>query len=217
MTPAAAPGEARVRAFFTRSGGGYRFARWGRPQVPAIFGAAPEAERALTEALRAVAALSPHGVAAEDRELGANALVFLAERWADLREVRGLPRLVPDLDRLADVLGATGANQYRIFDFDGRGAIRLCITLLCVDDDLARLPLPALALSQAAMGMLLWSDRAFLSESPVALLEGGRVILRPEIAAVLRAAYDPELPDASLDPAHAAALAARIGAEGEGP
>jgi len=37
-------------------------------------------------------------------------------------------------------------------------------------------------------------------------------VLRPDIAALLRAAYDPILPDAAQDASHALRLAARIGA-----
>ncbi len=201
----------RIRSFFTRSDGEYRFARWGRALVPAIFGASEEGARVLREGFSAAAGLTALGTAAEDPELGANCLVFAVEAWPELRQVPHLERLVPDLERLTGVLGATGANQYRIFDFDEAGAIRLCVTLLRLDDDLARLDPRALALSQAVFALLLWSDRAFLSESPLALTET-RPVIRTEIAALVRAGYDPALPAASTDPAHAAALGARMAA-----
>ncbi len=201
---------ARLRALFTRSDGGYRFARWGRPLAPAILGTEPEGEALLLEALRAASGVTGRGLVGEDPELQANWLLILVDTWPRLKEVPGLERLVPDLEKLVGLLGAAGANQYRIFDFDGAGEIRLCITLLRLDSDLQRLPPRAFALSQAVMGLLLWSDQAFLDESPVAALEDGRAIILPEFAALLRAAYAPDLPGAATDPAHADALAARI-------
>ncbi|MGF1447151.1 MAG: hypothetical protein ACFBRM_13265 [Pikeienuella sp.] len=210
MTDSSDPAT-RIEALFTRSEGGYRFARWGRDLVPAVLGAEPPGEALLLEGLRAAAGLGGLRVDAEDPELGANWLVVMVDRWPRLGEVPALDRLIPDLGRLIDVLGATGANQYRIFDFDDTGAIRLCITLLRLDADIARLPPKAFALSQAVMGLLLWSDRAFLGESPVAVIEGGpasgRAVVAPEIARIIRAAYVPELPPASRDPAHAKLIA----------
>ena len=42
--------------------------------------------------------------------------------------------------------------------------------------------------------ILLWSDRAFTDLAPLAQMPDGTVILRPDIAGVIRAAYDPVLP-----------------------
>jgi hypothetical protein len=68
-----------------------------------------------------------------------------------------------------------------------------------------------LALSQSVQSILLWSDVAFKSQSPLALV-GETTVLRPEIGQVIAAAYDPVLPVAAQDPTHAMRLAARIGA-----
>ncbi|MFP5480753.1 MAG: hypothetical protein ACLGIE_13880, partial [Alphaproteobacteria bacterium] len=65
-----------------------------------------------------------------------------------------------------------------------------------------------LALAQAVQTILLWSDRAFDGTSPLARV-GERVILRPEIGAVIRAGYDPVMPAMARDPSHALRLAAR--------
>ncbi len=203
---------ARVEALFTRSDGGYRFARWERDLAPAIMGTEAEGERLLREGLAAAAGLAGRRVVESDPDLGANYLVFLVDAWPRLKEVPGIERLIPDIDRLISVLGASGANQYRIFDFEEAGAIRLTITLLRLDADLAKLPPRAFALSQAVMGLLLWSDRAFLGESPVAMTEGGRAVILPEFQEILRAAYAPDLPAAASDPAHAGEIAARMGA-----
>jgi hypothetical protein len=58
--------------------------------------------------------------------------------------------------------------------------------------------------------MLLWSDLAFRERSPLAVA-GETTVLRPDIAALIRAAYDPVLPAAADDPSHALRLSARIG------
>jgi hypothetical protein len=59
--------------------------------------------------------------------------------------------------------------------------------------------------------ILLWSDRAFAERSPLARTPDGVTVLRPGIAAVIRAAYDPVMPAAASDPSHALRLAARTG------
>jgi hypothetical protein len=205
---------ARVEALFTRSDGAYRFARWGRPLAPAVFGLGGEDRRVFVEALGAVAGLGGLALAEEDPELGANCLVLACDAWAELRGVPGLDRLIPDLARLVTVLEASGANQYRIFGFEddgaGRpGAIRICVTLLRLDEDLARFPVRVLAAGQAVQALLLWSDHAFTAESPVAEIAGtGRALVKPWAQALVRAAYDAGLPDAADEPAHAARLAA---------
>ena len=80
-----------------------------------------------------------------------------------------------------------------------------------MDDQLSAVPADTLALSQAVQSMLLWSDTAFTDRSPLGQLEDGRVVLRPEIGALIRAAYDPVMPAAAGDASHALRLAARVG------
>ncbi len=145
-----------------------------------------------------------------DPDLGANLMVFFCRDWAELRGVPNLGRLVPDLDRLVDRLTAAGANQYRIFRFDPARAIRACFVFIRVDDAIVAVPVETLALSQAAQLILLWSDTAFVGASPLALV-AGVAVLRPDIAAVIRAAYDPVLPAVATDPAHALRIVARMG------
>jgi hypothetical protein len=55
--------------------------------------------------------------------------------------------------------------------------------------------------------ILLWSDTAFLGSSPLAVVRGWPALLKPQIADLIRAAYDPVLPAAATDPAHALRLA----------
>jgi hypothetical protein len=46
--------------------------------------------------------------------------------------------------------------------------------------------------------------------SPLVTLDNGTTIMRPDIAALLRAAYDPVMPVATQDPSHALRLSARM-------
>jgi hypothetical protein len=200
-----------VEALFTRADGIYLFARWGRPIVPVVFGVEDATLRVVKGALEAVVALANHRMAETDPELGANLMIFFFRDWSELPEVPNLDRLVPDLGPLCARLAKADANQYRIFRFDEAGAIRAAFVFIRMDAHLEAVSAETLALSQAVQVMLLWSDRAFVETSPLALV-AGQIILRPEIGALIRAGYDPVLPAMARDPSHALRLAARIGA-----
>ena len=58
--------------------------------------------------------------------------------------------------------------------------------------------------------VLLWGEGAFASKSPLALLPDGQTFLRPEIASLIAAAYDPMLPPAADDASHALRIFARM-------
>jgi hypothetical protein len=149
-------------------------------------------------------------MAGTDPELGANFLIFFLRDWRELTEVRDLDRLIPDLAALVPRLEAAEANQYRVFRFDADGGIRACFAFVRMDAELAPVPAEVLALNQAVQAILLWSDRAFADRAAMVRAEGGMAILRPDIAAVIRAAYDPVLPTVARDPAHALRVAARL-------
>ena len=200
-----------IEALFTRSDGNYLFARWGRPITPVVFGVSDSSLGVIKGAFEAVAALAGIGMADTDPELGSNVMVFFFAEWRELPEVPGLDRLVPDLGPLVTRLTRAGANQYRIFRFDADGAIRACFVFLRMDDELSAVPGDTLALNQAAQSILLWSDTAFAGRSVLGRTEDGTVILRPDIAALVRAAYDPVLPAVARDASHALRLAARVG------
>lgn len=202
-----------VQALFTARDGSYRFARWGRPIVPVVFGVDDRTLSIFKGAVEAVVTLARHRMAETDPELGANLMVFFFRDWEELPQVPNLDRLVPELPALCDRLAKTGANQYRLFRFDAQGAIRAVFVFLRMDAALSEMAAEDLALAQAAEVMLLWGDGAFAKVSPLARTEGG-VILRPEIAGLIRAAYDPVLPAASQDPAHGLRLQARLQAGG---
>ena len=209
MTDGPADAEA-VRALFTRADGSYLFARWGRPLAPVAFGVQDGSLPIVKGAFEAAAALAGIGTADADPELGANLMLFFVREWDELRGVPNLDRLIPDLGPLVARLEAAGANQYRVFRFEARGAIRAAFVLLRMDEHLEAVPAGTLALSQAVQTILLWSDRAFGDRSPLLAAPGGAV-LRPEIGDVIRAAYDPVLPAHADDPSHALRLAARLG------
>ena len=200
---------AQVEALFMRGDGGFLVARWGRPIVPVLFGVEDDTLRVVKGALEAVVALAGHKMAETDMELGANLMVFFVRDWDELLSVPNLARLVEGLEPLVARLQSAGANQYRVFRFDAGGAIRAAFVFIRMDADLSAVPVEVLALSQAVQVILLWSDRAFVGMSPL-VEAGGRVILRPEIGALIRAAYDPVLPAMSRDAAHAYRLAARL-------
>jgi hypothetical protein len=79
-----------------------------------------------------------------------------------------------------------------------------------MDENLSAVPAETLALSQIVQSVLLWSDTAFRERSPLAAV-GDKTILRPDIAGLVRAAYDPVMPSAAQDASHALRLAARVG------
>jgi hypothetical protein len=199
-----------VAKLFTRADGSYLCARWGRPIVPVVFGVEDATLSVVKGAIEAVVTLANHRMAETDPELGANLMVFFCRDWADLAQVPNLDRLVPDLGVLCDRLTAAEANQYRIFRFDPNGAVRAAFVFLRMDQHLSAVPAETLALSQAVQTILLWSDQAFIDASPLAQLPDGSVILRPDIAGIIRAAYDPVLPVVAQDASHALRLAARL-------
>lgn len=198
-----------IEALFTRESGEFLFARWGRPIAPIVFGVEDETLSVVKGAFEAVAALSGHKLAETDPELGSNCMVFFFRDWAELPEVDGMDRLIPDLGPLVGRLAAADANQYRMFRFDEAGAIKAAFVFLRMDTEMMKQPAEALALSQVVQTILLWSDRAFRDRSPLALA-GDKTILRPEIAGLIRAAYDPVLPAVAQDPSHALRLFARM-------
>jgi len=199
-----------VQALFT-SDGGYGFARWGRPIVPVVFGVEDESLPVIKGAFEAVAALAGVEVAETDPELGANLMLFFLRDWDELIDVPNLDAMLPGLAETVARLERAGASQYRAFRFDEAGAIRACFSFLRMSGRMAALPAETLALGEAVRVMFTWGDRAFAATSPLAHHpETGAAVLRPEIASLIRAGYDPVMPPASTDPAQALRLWARM-------
>ncbi|WGW05363.1 hypothetical protein [Tropicibacter oceani] len=198
-----------IEALFTRSDDSFQFARWGRPIVPIVFGVKDKTLEVVKGAFEALCVLSGHKMAETDPELGANTMVFFFRDWDELLEVPDLNRLIDGLAPMVERLKQGGANQYRVFRFDRQGAIMAGFVFVRMDEAMAQIPAETLALSQVVQIMLLWSDTAFRDRSPLGQLGQGQVVLRPDIAAVIRAAYDPILPAATQDKSHALRLFAR--------
>ena len=204
-----------IETLFTRADGQFVFARWGRPLAPVVFGIDDATLEVVKGALEAVSVLAGHKISEMDPELGSNLMMFFFQDWSELLDVPGMDRLVPDLAPLVARLQSVDANQYRFFRFDEAGAIKACFVFLRMDTHLSAVPAQTLALSQIVQSYLLWSDTAFQDRSPLAVA-ADKTILRPDVAALIRAAYDPVLPGAATDPSHALRLFARIEA-GEKP
>ncbi len=122
-----------------------------------------------------------------------------------------LDRLLPGLGDLVDRLAAAEANQFRTFRFDEAGAIKAAFVFLRMDRHMQAVSSQALALAQAVQALLTWSDRAFAAGGVLVRTDTGAEMVHPQVAAVLKAAYDPVLPAASREAAHALRLAARVG------
>ncbi len=205
------PDTDATTALFTRADGTYLFARWGRPIAPVAFGVEDATITTLKGAVEAVCALAGHEMAETDPELGANLMFFFIRDWAELTATPNLDRLIPDLAETVARLTEACANQYRYFRFDEAGGIKAAFVFVVIDGDMARVPADTIALSQAVQTILLWSDTAFVGVSPLAAASpDGPALLKPQIADVIRAAYDPVLPVMATDPSHGLRLAARL-------
>lgn len=199
-----------IEALFQRNGT-YGFSRWGRPVAPVVFGVEEETLTVVKGALEAVTSLARHDIVETDPEFGSNLWVFFIRDWEDLRGVPDLDGLIPEMDALLPRLTQAKANQYRFFRFDDAGAIKAGFLFLRMDDALSQLPADVLALGQMVQMILLWGSDAFSTTSPLAILpETGATVLRPEIAQVIQAAYDPILPQVATDKSHALRLFARM-------
>ncbi|MGR3637647.1 MAG: hypothetical protein ACU0BK_17205 [Shimia sp.] len=200
-----------VQELFTRQDGSYGFARWGRPIAPIVFGVEDESLAVVKGAVEAVATLVGHQMAETDPELGSNLMVFFFREWDELVAVPDLGRMIPELEPLVARLKAAEATQYRAFRFDDTGAIQAAFVFLRMNEAMAAIPAEALALGEAVQTIVTWGPKAFAERSPLAKVpETGATVLRPEIAAVIAAAYDRMLPASSDDASHALRLFARL-------
>ncbi|MEO0342087.1 MAG: hypothetical protein AAF198_01495 [Pseudomonadota bacterium] len=200
-----------VGEYFTRSDGSYLFARWGRPIVPIVFGVEEQTLQTIKGACEAMVSLAGHQMDETDGELGANLMWFFCRDWDELIGVPNLEKLVDGLPALVMRLKKADANQYRVFRFDDENAIRAAFVFIRMDEHLSKVPADALALNQMVQVILLWSDMAFTDHSPLLRdPQNGATILKPEIAAIVRAGYDLSMPNYAKDVAHGLRLGARV-------
>jgi len=137
-------------------------------------------------------------------------MFFFFSNWLELIEVPHLDKLVPNMSTLVEQLIEAEANQYRIFRFDNAGAIRACFVFIKIDENIMQVPAQTLMLSQVVQSVLLWSDDAFKSGSPLLVSDDHHTLLKPTVSTLIRVAYDPTLPDASNDKSMALRLSARV-------
>lgn len=195
---------------FTATDTTYRFARWGRPLAPVVFGVGDESLPHLKDAIAQAVGITGGVLAGTDPELGANFMWFFCREWSDLAAVPNLDKLLPNFERIIAALTEQGASRYRSFGFDRDGSIKLCVVLIRVDAATEALSLQTLGTSETFQSLLTWSEGAFAETSPIAMIKSNNIcIVKPEFAAIVRAAYDPLLPAATEDPSHALRLSAR--------
>ncbi|MEX2518471.1 MAG: hypothetical protein WD969_03965 [Paracoccaceae bacterium] len=208
---------ARIRRLFGDEGREtFKFARWGCAIAPAVIGLDEPGGRLFGEAIKLVANVAGVQMEDIDQEMGANFLIYVMQDWAHASRAPNLPGFLPDLPALIERLQAASANRYRVFAFDDQGAIRAAITLLRYDDQMRAAPVDYIAMTEAALGMLVYDEAGVAADRPVVMTrldEDGeaRAALSPWHARLLRAAYDPAIPAGSKDPALALRLAARLG------
>lgn len=211
----------RIQALFGGAeAGGFKFARWGGAIAPVVIGLDDRGCRLFEEAIGAVADVAGAEIEEIDPEMGANFMVYVMSDWAHAAKAPNLPSFLPDLPALIQRLTEANANRYRVFAFDDQGAIRAAITLLRYDEQMQAAPVDYIALTEAALGMLVFDERGASEDRPVimARFDDGdtRAVLTPWHAKLLKAAYDPTIPAGSKDPALAMRLAARIGVDTDG-
>lgn len=187
----------QIQQLFTRDDGSYLCARWGRAVAPVIFGLADESLDIFRAALRAGFAHAGHPVIDTDPEMGSNLMLFFMRDWDELTGV-------PDLDQLTGIpdlparLAGQAADQYRLFRFDTDGSIRACLCFLRMSGALADAHPAELAEALTMRSLLSFARDIAPSQ---------------DLAALIRAAYDPVLPAVATDPSHALRLSARLSAQ----
>ncbi|MFV0473149.1 MAG: hypothetical protein ACK5MQ_02760 [Pikeienuella sp.] len=203
----------RIQRLF--GGEAFKFARWGCPIAPTVIGLDDAGTRLFAEAVKLVAGVASAEIEDIDPEMGANFLIYVMQDWAHASRAPNLPNFLPDLPALIERLTEADANRYRVFAFDDQGAIRAAITLLRYDEKMRAAPVDYIALTEAALGVLVYDEAGISADRPVIMAGIGedapRAALDPWHARLIRAAYDPTIPAGAKDPSLAMRLAARIG------
>ena len=176
----------RIQRLF--GGDQFKFARWGGPISPVVVGLDDKGCKLFEEAIGAVAELAGAKIEEIDPEMGANFMVYVMSDWAHATRAPNLPNFLPDLPALIQRLTEANANRYRVFAFDDAGAIRAAITLLRYDEQMQAAPVDYIALTEAALGMLVYDEAGVAADRPV-------VMARFEDEAAARAAWLREFPE----------------------
>ncbi|MFV0293779.1 MAG: hypothetical protein ACK5II_11445 [Paracoccus sp. (in: a-proteobacteria)] len=182
-----------ISALFSRQGN-FLCARWGRPVAPVIFGLADESLNIFRTAIHAAYGHANHPLADTDPETGANLMMFFCRNWEELSGIPDLNQLTGQSD-LVTRLNDLDTNHYQIFRFDKDGAIRACLSFVRMAPPLSEVRPAALAETLAVRSMLTFAYE---------------ITATRELAELVRAAYDPRLPDTTSDPSHSLRLLARM-------
>lgn len=185
--------ENDIARLFMR-GGNFLCARWGRPVAPVIFGLSDDSMPVFSGAIRAAYAHAGHPVTDTDAEMGANLMMFFCREWEELTGIPDLDKLTGQPDLIAR-LKSQDTNHYQIFRFDPDGAIRACLSFVRMQGRFAEIHPAMLAETLAVRSMLTFAQDVTASQ---------------ELARIIRAAYDPVMPNAAKDPSHALRLGARL-------
>ena len=190
---------------------GFHFARWSKAISPIVFGVDDDTLKSIRATFSDVLSLTSVSLSDLDPEFGANFIIFFCSEWSELESVPNLYKMIPNLRKLVIKLEKGNANQYRSFSFTSSGSIKLCILIIRYDHFQASVSVQTLSMSQILKSLLLWSPQAFAYESPIIKASDSCPSeFKPFYAALLKASYDPILPDSSVDEAHALRLNARV-------
>lgn len=199
----------QIARLFTDRAGNYYAARWRRPIAPVVFGVDDATLSVVKGAVEAAVALAGHRMAETDPEMGANLWVFFFRDWDELLAVPDLENLVGGLSGLVRRAQAAGADQARLFRHEPDGAIRAAFIFLRMAGPLAEAPADALALDQAVRVLATFAEGG-LPVGAATVDTGEGAMIAPAMARLLRALYDPLMPDVARDASHALRLAARL-------
>ncbi|PIB24015.1 hypothetical protein BFP76_01830 [Amylibacter kogurei] len=190
--------------------GTYRFARWGRPIAPVVFGVDDDTLTAMKSAMATTVGVAGQTLVETDPELGSNFMWFFCQEWNEIMSVPDLEKLVPNLDQTIVQLEQRNLNSHRVFAFDSDGAIKLCVMFVRIKGEMVDVPVHVLTTGETFQAMALWSPNAFQDESPIAIIqENNLCLVKPEYAAILRASYDATMPAVADDASHALRVSAR--------
>lgn len=196
-----------VEQLFTRKDGSYSFARWGRPIAPIVFGVDDNTLGYLKDAITQTVGITGANLVETDPELGANFMWFFCSDWDELVGVPDLEKLVPNLSDLVASLARKKVNEHRMFIFDNEGAIKMCLLFFRMQGRVADMTVQTLAVGETLQSLLMWSEDAFADQSPIAVIQENEMcIVKPNFAALVRAAYDPLMPPSAMDASHAMRL-----------
>lgn len=189
---------------------GYRFARWARPIVPVVFGVEDETLGIMKTAIATTVGITGRKIEELDPEIGANFMWFFCKDWEEILDIPKLEKLIPNLKEIISTLQSNNINTHRVFSFEATGGIKLCVVLICLKGEVATISIDALTMRETFLALTLWSSSYFLKINPIAVIATNTLcVVKPKYAVVLRAIYNPILPNATTDKTHALRVFAR--------